>query len=53
MDEQTRKLLEECSSGCKMAVNSMEQGSVFMNFKKGKEGGGWVCGAEAGGKKKR
>ena len=25
MDEQTRKLLEECSSGCKMAVNSLEQ----------------------------
>ena len=25
MDEQTRKLLEECSSGCKMAVNSLDQ----------------------------
>lgn len=25
MDEQTRKLLEECSIGCKMAVNSLEQ----------------------------
>ena len=25
MDEQTRKLLEECSIGCKMAVNSLDQ----------------------------
>lgn len=25
MDEQTRKLLEECSIGCKMAVTSLEQ----------------------------
>ena len=25
MDEQTRKLLEECSSGCKMAISSLEQ----------------------------
>lgn len=25
MDEQTRKLLEECSKGCKMAVGSMDQ----------------------------
>ena len=25
MEEQTRKLLEECSKGCKMAVNSMNQ----------------------------
>lgn len=25
MDEQTRKLLEECSIGCKMAVNSLSQ----------------------------
>ena len=25
MDEQTRKLLEECSIGCKMAVNSLNQ----------------------------
>lgn len=25
MEEDTRKLLEECNSGCKMAVSSMEQ----------------------------
>ena len=25
MDEQTRKLLEECTSGCKMAVSSIQQ----------------------------
>lgn len=25
MDEQTRKLLEECSKGCKMAVGSIDQ----------------------------
>ena len=25
MDEQTRKLLEECSVGCRMAVESFEQ----------------------------
>ena len=25
MDEQTRKLLEECSSGCRMAVDSFGQ----------------------------
>ena len=25
MDEQTRKLLEECSAGCKMAINSIDQ----------------------------
>lgn len=25
MDEQTRKLLEECCSGCRMAVESFEQ----------------------------
>lgn len=25
MDEQTRKLLEECSVGCKMAINSIDQ----------------------------
>ena len=25
MDEQTRKLLEECSAGCRMAVESFEQ----------------------------
>ena len=25
MDEQTRKLLEECSSGCRMAVDSFRQ----------------------------
>lgn len=30
MDEQTRLLLEECSSGCKMAVNSLEQTSEFI-----------------------
>ncbi len=30
MDEQTRKLLEECSIGCKMAVESLEQVSEFI-----------------------
>lgn len=30
MDEQTRKLLDECSSGCRMAVNSMEQVSEYI-----------------------
>lgn len=30
MDEQTRLLLEECSSGCKMAINSLEQTSEFI-----------------------
>ena len=37
MDEQTRKLLEECSSGCKMAVNSMEQVSEYIKDTKLKE----------------
>lgn len=30
MDEQTRKLLEECTSGCQMAADSMEQISVYI-----------------------
>lgn len=30
MNEQTRKLLEECCSGCKMAVNSFEQVKEFV-----------------------
>lgn len=37
MDEQTRKLLEECSSRCKMAVNSMEQVSEYIKDTKLKE----------------
>ena len=37
MDEQTRKLLEECSSGCKMAVHSMEQVSEYIKDTKLKE----------------
>nr|WP_294494700.1 DUF2383 domain-containing protein [uncultured Mediterraneibacter sp.] len=37
MDEQTRKLLEECCQGCKMAVESFEQVKQFVRdteFKK-------------------
>lgn len=30
MDEQTRKLLEECSIGCKMAVSSLKQISEYI-----------------------
>ena len=30
MDEQTRKLLEECSIGCKMAVSSLQQISEYI-----------------------
>lgn len=30
MEEQTRKLLEECSIGCKMAVNSLEQTAGYI-----------------------
>lgn len=31
MEETTRKLLEECSEGCRMAVNSMNQVSSHIN----------------------
>lgn len=31
MEEVTRKLLEECSKGCRMAVNSMNQVSAHVN----------------------
>lgn len=34
MEEQTRKLLEECSSGCIMAVNSMDQISKYISDEK-------------------
>lgn len=30
MDEQSRKLLQECSSGCKMGIDSMEQAREFV-----------------------
>lgn len=30
MEEQTRKLLQECSAGCKMGINSMEQAREFV-----------------------
>ena len=30
MDEQTRLLLEECNSGCQMAVSSLEQTAEFI-----------------------
>lgn len=44
MEEQTRKLLEECTKGCKMAINSMDQirdyvkneelGNIISDYKK-------------------
>lgn len=34
MEEHTQKLLEECNSGCKMAINSMEQVSEFIEDEK-------------------
>ena len=34
MEEHTKKLLEECNSGCKMAVNSMDQVSEYIEDEK-------------------
>lgn len=34
VDNSTKKLLEECSSGCKMALNSMEQVKKFIQDEK-------------------
>ena len=34
MDEQTKKLLKECSSGCKMAINSLNQVRDFVKDEK-------------------
>lgn len=34
MEEQTRKLLKECSSGCKMAINSLNQVRDFVKDEK-------------------
>lgn len=34
MDQATKKLLEECSQGCKMAVNSMNQVSKYVTDRK-------------------
>lgn len=34
MEEATRKLLEECSEGCKMAVSSMDQVSKYVRGEK-------------------
>ncbi|POP34474.1 hypothetical protein C3B58_02705 [Lactonifactor longoviformis] len=34
MEEHTKKLLEECNSGCKMAVNSMDQVSDYIEDEK-------------------
>lgn len=34
MDEQSRKLLQECSSGCKMGIDSMEQAREFVRDEK-------------------
>ena len=34
MDEQSRKLLQECSSGCKMGIDSMEQAREFVTEEK-------------------
>ena len=33
MDEQTRKLLEECTSGCQMAIDSMQQIKSYVKDK--------------------
>ena len=33
MDEQTRKLLEECTSGCQMAINSMQQIKTYVKVR--------------------
>lgn len=33
MDEQTRSLLKECSAGCKMAINSMDQVREYIRDK--------------------
>lgn len=37
MDEQTRKLLEECSSGCEMGADSMRQISGYIKDKELKQ----------------
>ena len=34
MDEQTKKLLEECSAGCKMAINSIDQIKEYVTNEK-------------------
>lgn len=34
MEEQTRKLLQECSAGCKMGINSMEQVREYISEEK-------------------
>ena len=34
MEEQTGKLLKECSSGCKMAINSLNQVRDFVKDEK-------------------
>lgn len=34
MEEQTRKLLEECSAGCKMAINSIDQIKEYVTNEK-------------------
>lgn len=33
MDEQTRKLLEECTNGCQMAIDSMQQIKFYVKDK--------------------
>ena len=40
MEEQTGKLLKECSSGCKMAINSLNQVRDFVKDEKASSAAG-------------